>query len=942
MARPPPRRYAATMRDTGGLRPASLTLAALIVVAALALPARAGAAIRPQAAPAAATPPPAAVAAPLPQIPSAWPSHGLEIGLMDSPGGAAALHASGAYKFRYQYLCGGVNTGAGWATWNTGAKFADYYVDESVAAGITPVFIYYQMLQSKPAGGAEKDADLNNLKNATTMKAYWADWRLLMQHLGVYSQTIVIDVEPDLWGYIQQAATGDDATTIPAAVASSGDADMAGLPNDAAGFARGFIRLRDKYAPNVLLGYHMSTWGTLNDPIYQNLPLDQINLLADRSAAFEQSLGASFDLAFGDPSDRDAGFKQANYGQGTEAWWDNADYARWDEWMGRFSRAAGLRMVLWQIPLGNTKMRAMDNTWGHYQDNHVEWWLGDGNAANLTATLNSGVIALLYGGGADGTTSASDARGDGVTNPAPINGNTTASYSADDDGGYFRHQVTAYYTAGAVPLPGAGFMSAARSAPAVVLRGSNLAITSTVVAAASRTVLVEVEIDDPSGAKVTGWSHDGVSLSAGVERSFTDSWSVPASATVGQYTVSIAIRPAGGGEILSWNPNATAFAVRAGGTYVPLPPVRVLDTRDGTGGLSGRFISGKPRTVQIAGAGSVPDGAIAVTGNLTVTGQTSGGYVTLGPTVASKPAFSTLNFPLRDDRANGVTVALAGDGSLQAVFVGAGSSAGTHLVLDITGYFAPDFAQGGYHALMPYRALDTRDGTGGLSGKFVAGQPRTFALGSAVPSTAVAVTGNLTVTGQSARGFIALGPTVLSEPDFSTLNFPIADNRANNVTVGLGPDGTLQAVYAAARGATTNLVFDVTGYYEPGSGGAVYVAMSPVRAVDSRIAQGLPGPLRHGSINTISLATILPEGSVAISANVTVTGQSKGGYVALAPALSWPPSTSTLNFPLRDNRANGAVVPVTAGRDLQVVLFSRSGATTQVILDVMGYFVPAP
>ena len=68
-----------------------------------------------------------------------WTSTHLEVGLADSPGGAAALHASGSYKFRYQYLCGGVNTGTGWATWNAGAKFADYYVDESVAAGMTPV-----------------------------------------------------------------------------------------------------------------------------------------------------------------------------------------------------------------------------------------------------------------------------------------------------------------------------------------------------------------------------------------------------------------------------------------------------------------------------------------------------------------------------------------------------------------------------------------------------------------------------------------------------------------------------------------------------------------------------------------------------------------------------------------------------------------------------------
>jgi hypothetical protein len=62
-------------------------------------------------------------------------------------------------------------------------------------------------------------------------------------------------------------------------------------------------------------------------------------------------------------------------------------------------------------------------------------------------------VGFLFGGGADGTTCACDGQGDGVTNPAPVNGNGLSSYSADDDGGYFRHQVRAYRAGGAIPLP---------------------------------------------------------------------------------------------------------------------------------------------------------------------------------------------------------------------------------------------------------------------------------------------------------------------------------------------------------------------------------------------------------------------------------------------------------------------------------------------------------
>jgi hypothetical protein len=60
-------------------------------------------------------------------------------------------------------------------------------------------------------------------------------------------------------------------------------------------------------------------------------------------------------------------------------------------------------VVLWQLPLGNT---TLNNTWDHFRDNHVQWWLGDRSGSHLRATRASGVIGLLFGGGADGTTSA--------------------------------------------------------------------------------------------------------------------------------------------------------------------------------------------------------------------------------------------------------------------------------------------------------------------------------------------------------------------------------------------------------------------------------------------------------------------------------------------------------------------------------------------------------
>ncbi len=159
----------------------------------------------------------------LPALPPAWPSNRLELGLADAPGGAAALRASAAFEFRYQYLAGGANTGDGWATWNEDGQFVSWYIEDSVANGMTPVFPYYMLLQSTPATGAdEKAKDLSNLANTATMAAWYADLRLFLER-AAGDTPVVLHVEPDLWGYIEQASTGDDAATVPAAVASSGD-----------------------------------------------------------------------------------------------------------------------------------------------------------------------------------------------------------------------------------------------------------------------------------------------------------------------------------------------------------------------------------------------------------------------------------------------------------------------------------------------------------------------------------------------------------------------------------------------------------------------------------------------------------------------------------------------------------------------------------------------
>ena len=125
----------------------------------------------------------------------------------------------------------------------------------------------------------------------------------------------------------------------------------------------------------------------------------------------------------------------------------------------------------------------------------------------------------------------------------------------------------------------------------------------------------------------------------------------------------------------------------SGATYHPLTPTRLLDTRYANG-LSGVFAANSARTFQVTGRAGVPANATAVTGNLTVAAQTGVGYLFLGPGATNTPTSSTLNFPVRDNRANGVTVALGAGGTLSVTYAAAAGRT-THVVFDVTGYFAP-------------------------------------------------------------------------------------------------------------------------------------------------------------------------------------------------------------------------------------------------------------
>ncbi|MDQ1642406.1 MAG: hypothetical protein QOJ90_1757 [Actinomycetota bacterium] len=124
--------------------------------------------------------------------------------------------------------------------------------------------------------------------------------------------------------------------------------------------------------------------------------------------------------------------------------------------------------------------------------------------------------------------------------------------------------------------------------------------------------------------------------------------------------------------------------VLSGRTYQALTPVRVLDTRAGTGAAMGPLGSSGTLGLTVAGVGRpVPVGASAVVMRLTGVGATRPTYVTAWPSGPARPPTSDLNIEPAVTTSNLVVVGVGTSGKIDLY----NANGSTHLVADVVGYY---------------------------------------------------------------------------------------------------------------------------------------------------------------------------------------------------------------------------------------------------------------
>jgi hypothetical protein len=386
-------------------------------------------------------------------------------------------------------------------------------------------------------------------------------------------------------------------------------------------------------------------------------------------------------------------------------------------------------------------------------------------------------------------------------------------------------------------------------------------------------------------------------------------------------------------------------AVTERGTYAPLGPIRIMDTRTGLGAPAKPIGPGGVVHLQVESTLGVPaSSAAAVVLNVTVTGPTANGFLTVYPTGVARPTASSLNFVKGWTGANSVTVALGQNGSID-IYNSAGS---TQVIVDVMGFYGtadlPAYYGGGqFQPTLPERLLDTRDFGQKLPGGFFVRIPVSY--GASVDPHIRALVVNVTAVSPDAAGFLTAwdGDAVFLPPT-STLNYTKGKVVPNLAVVPVRPcENCGSATGLPSIGVYTSkashVLVDIVGFYDDAtlSDGLRFTAITPSRITDTRTGLGVPaalGPATTVNVTTPGSLLTMPL-TAALALNVTAVAPTAATYLTVWPTGLTRPTVSNLNPAAGQTIPNAAVTLIGAGDAFSV--YNHQG-TTNLVIDAVGTF----
>jgi len=373
-----------------------------------------------------------------------------------------------------------------------------------------------------------------------------------------------------------------------------------------------------------------------------------------------------------------------------------------------------------------------------------------------------------------------------------------------------------------------------------------------------------------------------------------------------------------GGRLMISNEPGPSGPSSPGG-FQPVAPVRVLDTRDGTGTSTVRPLEAG-EVVVLDLSSRVPGSATAVTLNLTIDGARGSGFVTAFA-CGRPPDASNMNYTVGQVVPELVTVQLNAARKV-CLYV----HAATDLVADLQGSYTTQ-SPSGFTGVAPTRVVDTRDAAPVGAGSVLAVQVVGDGLPAPTGATAVAV--SLTADRAGLPGYLTAYACGTQRPLASSANYVPGVPASNAVLAPVSPDGQI-CIYSQRQ---VDVILDVFGYVD--STGDPFTAQNPVRVLDTRTG----APVAGGQVTQVQVVGQgrAPVGTTSVVLTVTGVDARAPGWVG-AFACATPPVlgmlTSNLNLLGGETRAAHVTVPV--GPDGKVCL--RTSQTTHLLADLAGSY----
>jgi len=352
--------------------------------------------------------------------------------------------------------------------------------------------------------------------------------------------------------------------------------------------------------------------------------------------------------------------------------------------------------------------------------------------------------------------------------------------------------------------------------------------------------------------------------------------------------------------------------------FFPLAAVkRLVDTRTGA-----KFAVGEIRQYS---ASTISPLARAFAAGVQAVAPVHSGYLTVfAADSATVPTTSSVNYQLGKLTFGSVYSAVSASGLFKVR-----SSQSTHLVVDVTGYFAPA-ATGGlwFFSVKPHRFFDTR------SGSPLSATARAFTVRGVapVPATAVAISFAAALPKPTGSSELRIWPSGAAPATTAgVFNLGLTGETAGVVSV-----GSDNKIRLATKASTVHAAFDVDGYFAPtvSTASLGFVSLTaPVRLLDTRSTTW------HGvKVLNVSVRPKLPTNAKVLVCTVEAISRNATGSLTIWPQGAAKPATSYLQY-------NGKLQSVMS-LALNIPLSSTGGISIQsscagdVIIDVIGYYMP--